>query len=176
MFLDKTCYFSPRGELRRCVRARTLAMCGRTCACEKSSKTCVRCACVRASLRWSHTTHVRPHLTTLETSNFDPNSCLTRRSHPLYTSLAHLLDYNVWDKYIMVWHLEALHVHDLSHPVYNGWDRYLKDFYKGAGAKCDHQRIGVCARVRANLDLDVRGACVRRKKPSQPTPWTMIAV
>ena len=36
--------------------------------------------------------------------------------------------------------------------------------YKGAGAKCDHQRIGVRARVRANIDLDVRGACVRRKK------------
>ena len=44
----------------------------------------------------------------------------------------------------------------------------------GAGAKCDHQRIGVRARVRANIDLDVRGACVRRKKPSQPTPWTIF--
>ena len=34
-------------------------------------------------------------------------------------------------------------------------------YYKsaGVGAKCDHQRIGVRARVRANLDLDVRGAC-----------------
>jgi hypothetical protein len=42
--------------------------------------------------------------------------------------------------------------------------------YKGAGAKCDHQRIGVHARVRANLDLDVQGACVRRKKRSQLTP------
>ena len=30
----------------------------------------------------------------METSNFDPNSCLTRRSHPLYTCLTHLLDYN----------------------------------------------------------------------------------
>ena len=30
----------------------------------------------------------------------------------------------------------------------------LNGFYKGAGAKCDHQRIGVRARVRANLDLD----------------------
>jgi hypothetical protein len=39
----------------------------------------------------------------------------------------------------------------------------------GAGAKCDHQRIGVRARVRANQDLDVRGACVRRKKRSQLT-------
>ena len=47
----------------------------------------------------------------------------------------------------------------------------LNGFYKGAGAKCDHQRIGVRARVRANLDLDVRGACVRRKKRSQLTPW-----
>jgi hypothetical protein len=41
----------------------------------------------------------------------------------------------------------------------------------GAGAKCDHQRIGVRARVRANINLDVRGACVRRKKRSQLTPW-----
>ena len=41
----------------------------------------------------------------------------------------------------------------------------------GAGAECDHQIIGVRTRVRAGLDLDVRGACVRRKKPSQLTPW-----
>ena len=32
-------------------------------ACKKTSKTCVRCACVQAFLSWSHTTHVRPHLT-----------------------------------------------------------------------------------------------------------------
>ena len=51
--------------------------------------------------------------------------------------------------------------------------KMLNGIYKGAGAgaKCDHQRIGVRARVRANLDLDVRGACVRRKKRSQLTPW-----
>ena len=46
--------------------------------------------------------------------------------------------------------------------------------YKGAGAKCDHQRNGVRARVRANLDLDVRGACVRRKKRSQLTPCYLM--
>ena len=34
-------------ELRRCVRARTRAMCGRTCACEIHSEKCVVCACVR---------------------------------------------------------------------------------------------------------------------------------
>ena len=46
--------------------------------------------------------------------------------------------------------------------------KMLNGCYKGAraGAKCDHQRIG----VRANLDLDMRGACVRRKKRSQLTP------
>ena len=51
-------------------------------------------------------------------------------------------------------------------------DKMLNGIYKGAGAgaKCDHQRIGVRACVRANLDLDVRGACVRRKKRSQPMP------
>ena len=52
---------STKHGLRRCVRARTCAMCGRTCACacEMTSKICVRCACVRALLSWSHTTHVR---------------------------------------------------------------------------------------------------------------------
>ena len=54
-----------RHGLRRCVRTRTCAMCGRTCACEKTSKISVQCACVRALLSWSHTTHMRPHLTTL---------------------------------------------------------------------------------------------------------------
>ena len=51
--------------------------------------------------------------------------------------------------------------------------KMLNGIYKGAGAgvKCDHQRIGVRTRVRAVLDLDVRGACVRRKNPSQLTPW-----
>ena len=39
----------PRHELRRCVRARTRAMCGRTCACacEIHSGKCAGCACVR---------------------------------------------------------------------------------------------------------------------------------
>ena len=34
----------------------------------------------------------------------------------------------------------------------------------GAGAKCDHFKLGVRTRVRAHLNLDVRGACVRPKK------------
>ena len=41
----------------------------------------------------------------------------------------------------------------------------------GAGAKCDHFKLEVCTRVRAHLNLDVRGACVRPKKRSQPMPW-----
>ena len=40
----------------------------------------------------------------------------------------------------------------------------------GAGAKCDHFKLGVHTRVRAHLNLDVRGACVRPKKRSQLTP------
>jgi hypothetical protein len=40
----------------------------------------------------------------------------------------------------------------------------------GAGAKCNHHKIGVSERVRANLDLDMRSACDRRKKRSQLTP------
>jgi hypothetical protein len=46
--------------------------------------------------------------------------------------------------------------------------------WKGVGAKCNHKIIGMCARVRANLDLDVRGACVWRKKRSQPTLWCLL--
>ena len=34
----------------------------------------------------------------------------------------------------------------------------------------------MCERVRANLDLDVRGACVRRKKRSQLTPCSFSTV
>ena len=42
-------YIQSRHGLRRCVRTRTRAMCGRTCACacEILSEKCVRCACVR---------------------------------------------------------------------------------------------------------------------------------
>ena len=40
----------------------------------------------------------------------------------------------------------------------------------GAGVKCDHLKLGVRTRVRADLNLDVRGACVRPKKRSQLTP------
>ena len=39
-----------------------------------------------------------------------------------------------------------------------------------AGAKCDHHKMKVRTRVRAHWNLDVRGACVRRKKRSQPMP------
>ena len=40
----------------------------------------------------------------------------------------------------------------------------------GAGAKCDHFKLGVRTRVRVHLNLDVRGVCVRPKKRSQLTP------
>ena len=40
----------------------------------------------------------------------------------------------------------------------------------GAGAKCDHLKFEVCTRVRAHLNLEVRGACVRPKKGSQLIP------
>ena len=40
----------------------------------------------------------------------------------------------------------------------------------GAGAKCDHFKLGVRTRVSAHLNLDVRGACVRPKNRSQLTP------
>ena len=44
----------------------------------------------------------------------------------------------------------------------------------GAGAKCDHFKLGVRTRVRAHLNLDVRGACVRPKKWSQLTPCNFV--
>ena len=40
----------------------------------------------------------------------------------------------------------------------------------GAGAMCDHLKLDVRTRVRAHINLDVRGACVRPKKRSQPMP------
>ena len=48
----------------------------------------------------------------------------------------------------------------------------MKTFTKGAGGgvKCDHSKLGVCARVRAHLNLDVQGACVPPKTWSQLTP------
>ena len=42
----------------------------------------------------------------------------------------------------------------------------------GAGAMCDHLKLDVRTRVRAHLNLDVRGACVRPKKRLQLIPWT----
>ena len=45
-----------------------------------------------------------------------------------------------------------------------------KDWSAGAGAKCDLLKLGVRTRVRAHLNLDMRGACVRPKKRSQVTP------
>jgi hypothetical protein len=49
--------------------------------------------------------------------------------------------------------------------------RVIPDYgiYKGAGAKCDHRRIGVRARVHANLNLDMRGACVRATQKTVAT-------
>ena len=41
---------------------------------------------------------------------------------------------------------------------------------KKTNQKCDHFKLGVRTRVRAHLNLDVRGACVRPKKRSQLTP------
>ena len=48
----------------------------------------------------------------------------------------------------------------------------LKKFTKGAGAgaNCDHFKLQVRTPVHANLNLDVRTACVRPKKRSQLTP------
>ena len=40
-------------------------------------------------------------------------------------------------------------------------------------AKCDHLKLGLRTRVRADLNLDVRGACVRPKKQSQLTPCSL---
>ena len=46
----------------------------------------------------------------------------------------------------------------------------------GAGAKGDHFKLGVRTRVRADLNLDVRGACVQPKKRSQLTPCKVISL
>ena len=44
----------------------------------------------------------------------------------------------------------------------------------GAGAKCDHLKLKVRTCVRAHLNLDVRGTCVRPRKGSQLTPWYYV--
>ena len=50
-------------ELRRCVRARTRAMCGPTCACacEIHSGKCAECACVRPFLGLAMCDHTFAH-------------------------------------------------------------------------------------------------------------------
>ena len=67
-------------------------------------------------------------------------------------------------------------MHQKMHLISAKFALKLPFCYKraGASAKCDHQRIGVCAGVHATLDLDVRAACMRRKKRSQFTPWNLI--
>ena len=64
------CIF-PRYELRRCVRARTRAMCGRTCACacEIHSGKCARCACVRPFFVRAMCDHTFAHFFTLFGTN-----------------------------------------------------------------------------------------------------------
>jgi hypothetical protein len=45
-----------------------------------------------------------------------------------------------------------------------------KKFVKCAGAKCDHNKLNKRTRVRANQNLDVRGACMQRQKgPNSPS-------
>ena len=58
IFIIRTSY-----ELRRCVRARTRAMCGRTCACacEIHSGKCAGCACVRPFLGRAMCDHTFAH-------------------------------------------------------------------------------------------------------------------
>ena len=51
----------------------------------------------------------------------------------------------------------------------NGWKNgNLNTKSAWAGAKCDHLKLEVCTRVRALLNLDMRGAHVRPKKRLQP--------
>ena len=52
----------------------------------------------------------------------------------------------------------------------------IENFAKSAsaGAKCDQFKLEVRTHVRAHLDLDVRGACLRPKKRSQLTPCLEI--
>ena len=45
----------------------------------------------------------------------------------------------------------------------------------GAGAKCDHFKLGVRTHVRAHLNLDVRGACVRATQKTVATHTLFIS-
>ena len=56
-------YLYARHELRRCVRTRTRAMCGRTCAgaCEILAEKCAGCACVRLIFGCAMCDHIFSH-------------------------------------------------------------------------------------------------------------------
>ena len=147
--------------MRRCVRTHTRAMCGRTCAyaCEIHSGKCAGCACVRLVL------DVR---------------CATALLHTFRNKIA---------RKMLLFVLKTI----LEHPIpfynisfcfrtlkmlKNCWKKIekllknVKQLFKsaGAGAKCDHLKFEVRTHVRAHLNLEVRGACVRPKKQSQLTP------
>ena len=81
----------------------------------------------------------------------------------------HVLTKSLVQLSTVLWMKKAM-INKNLHYICKG--KMLNGIYEGscAGAKCDHQRIGVRARVRANLNLDVRGACARPKKGSQPMP------
>ena len=148
--------------MRRCVRARTRAMCGHTCACacEIHSGKCTGCVCVRLVLDLR---------------------CATALLHTFRNKIA---------RKMLLFVLKTILVHSI--PFYNisfcsrtlkmlknCWKKIkelLKNFeqlFKSAGAcaKCDHLKFLVRTRVRAHLNLEVRGACVRPKKGSQLIPW-----
>ena len=75
------------------------------------------------------------------------------------------------------------HPKNVEKLLKNCWkkiEKVLKNFQftkvAGAGAKCDHFKLEVRTRVRAHLNLDLRGACVRPKKRSQLTPCLLLSM
>ena len=151
------------------MRARTRAMCGRTCACacEFHSEKCARCACVRlvfGRAMCDGTLHTFWNKTEIKWHFF----CLKNYS---WTALEHL--FLLWNflscfgTFFPALECPTL----LEHLIFfENLLKFLWKITKGAGAKCDHLKLEVRTRVRAFLNLDVRGACVRRKKWSQPMP------
>ena len=131
------------------MRART-----HTCACayEKHSETCQ---------------HIFMH------------AICDRTFAPKWPEIAIFCQFLTYSAILELWKKSHWRMSNNRVQIYYMFDKILRFFLhisKGAsaGAKCDHHKMKVHARVRAHLHLDVRGACVRRKKRSQPTLWKNV--
>ena len=138
-----------------CESARTHTC---ACACKKHSETCVPCACLQ---------------------HFFMHAICDRTFAPKWPEIAIFCQFLTYSTILELWKKNHWRMSNNRVQIYYMFDKILRFFFhitKGAsaGAKCDHHKMKVRARVRAHLHLDVRVACVRCIKPSQPTLWKNV--